>query len=291
MGFLPIKVCFVLTLCVVLSYAQSVPTTVPQRSQVTPPAPQKHQPDSPRASSSIDRAPRPMPGPYTGTIEGFVYWDANSVVHKPAADCSGLAITVSVGSPVNPNVMTPQQFTPLATLSNNFKYVGNVGNYAVCTYGFNHVPVGPDLQVQVSVTAPPSFSPSVMPTVAILPAKIINGQCANLSWSPAPSSVSALTAHWWTCGNYAYNVNFTLQPSARMLGSSAKGGGGMLSGTGAQSGAPRGMLTSGATPVLQPGMQSGSAPSQLMSAKPGTSTTSASGQTLTNADVVRMVKA
>ncbi len=295
----------------VTTLAQSIPASSPQAPKVTAPGLQRPQPPSPRSSSPIARMPRRIPAPYQGTVEGFVYWDASTISHIPANSCGGLAITVSVGSGTKPNVLQPEVFTPLATVSNNFKYVGTVGNYGVCTYAYDHVPVGPDLQVQASITSPGAFSPFVLPAVQILPAKIVNGQCNNL-WSLSPS-VSELLGNWWTCQNAAWNVNFILQPSAHILGFSGQGGGssgqftgrvnpgftggvkpvgkaGMLSGAGTQ-GAHSTSLS--ATPAGTPPNQPAGWHGQLLPGRPGEIMPTDRPQTklLTNADVIRMVKA
>ncbi len=306
MRFTPIHSLLAAALFTVAGLAQSIPASPPQAPRITPVGPQRQQPPSPRPASPGARMPRPIPAPYQGTVEGFVYWDANTVSHIPANSCSGLAITVSVGSPTNPNVMQPQQFTPLGTLSNNFKYVGTVGKYGVCTYAYDHVPVGPDLHVQASITSPGAFSPFVLPAVQILPAKIINGQCNNL-WSLSPS-ISELQGDWWTCQNAAWNVNFVLQPSAHILGFSGSGGssngqftGGMKPGTAAAANpaAKNGMLSGGrstllsATPSGAPSPQLSGTRSHLPAATPGEimPTDRPGVKTLTNADVIRMVKA
>lgn len=211
------------------------------------------------------RPPGDHPESTAGTIEGFVYWDANSITHKPASSCSGLALTVSVGS----NSGGPlTAYTPIGTLSNNFKYVGQVKQflaggkvtaYNVCTYGFDHVPVGPDLQVKLTVTDPYAFSPYVVPQSAILgPIKIINGQCNMLPQIANPTSAD-LFAHWGSCQNMAYDVNFPMQAPARLSG----GAGGITpvnSGrqTGMLPGAPQqGMLGAGTTQSAQPSASSG----------------------------------
>src|SRR5215469_11366938 len=156
-----------------------------------------------------------------GTIEGFIYWDASHFSHAPSGSCSGLAITVAVESTSGGPLVA---YTPLGTLSNNFKYVGQVkaflvggvvNTYDVCTYGYDHVPVGPDLQVQLTVTQPTSFSPAAVPQFAILgPIKIINAQCNMLPRITNPT-VSDLSAHWGSCQNMAYDVNFEMHPAPR----------------------------------------------------------------------------
>jgi hypothetical protein len=171
--------------------AQSVPSTMPNPiPNLTTPA-QRQEPHG---------GARPDPG----TIEGFVYWDTSAFSHNPPQTCNGLNVTVLSGS------------SQLGTGGiNNFKYVGQVGTFAVCTYAFNKVPTGQNLQVQISVATPSAFSPAPPSPAPINSVNIINGQCANL-WSLSPSSVSDLTRHWWTCNNFAYNVNFVLQGS-RMI--------------------------------------------------------------------------
>src|SRR5579885_3609115 len=130
-------------------------------AQVSPTAPA---PNRTITAPGLQRPPVDHPGNAAGTIEGFVYWDASHFSHVPAGSCSGLAVTVSVGSSSGGPLTA---YTPLGTLSNNFKYVGQVKEflaggkvnvYDVCTYGYDHVPVGPDLQVKLTVTQPGAFS-------------------------------------------------------------------------------------------------------------------------------------
>lgn len=198
-----------------------------------------------------------------GTIEGFVYWDAKHFSHIPAGSCSGLAVTVAVGGSSGGPLVA---YTPLATPTNNFKYAGQVKEflaggkvnvYDVCTYGYDHVPVGPDLQVKLTVTQPWAFSPVAVPQFAILgPIKIINAQCNMLPRITNPT-VSDLFAHWGSCRNMAYNVNFVMHTAPRApLGDSGSGGI-----TPATSGSQRGMLSNSP----QQGMPAGAgSPTQLL---------------------------
>jgi hypothetical protein len=136
-----------------------------------------------------------------------------------------LAVTVSVGSSSGGPF---EEYKPLATLSNNFKYVGQVKSflaggkvivYDVCTYGYGHVPVGPDLQVKLTVSQPSAFTPTVTPQFSTLgPIKIINAQCNMLPRIVNPNA-SDLTAHWGSCQNMAYDVNFALLSSTHSAGS------------------------------------------------------------------------
>jgi hypothetical protein len=213
--------------------AQSVTSTAPPPTKMTAPAPQKHQapgsqhPAGQTSHSQITAAPPPVVKVANGTIEGFVYWDTSHFSHVPALSCSGLAITVSVGSSNGPFT----SYTPIGTLSNNFKYVGRVqllsfGQrkvYEVCTYGFGHVPVGPKLQVKLTVTQPASFSPMAVPHFTTVgPIQIINARCNMLPNIVKPVA-SDLTAHWGSCQNMAYDVNFVMSHLNRPTGSGGVG--------------------------------------------------------------------
>jgi len=242
--------------------AQSVSQTAPAPTgSLTAPGPQKHQPQQQRQPLPPGRtAPQPvLEAPGKGNVEGFVYWDALKIVHKPAGSCSGLAITVSVGT----NSGGPlTAYTAIGTLNNNFKYVGQVKQflaggkvnvYDVCTYAFDHVPVGPSLQVKLDVTDPFAFSPYALPQSATLgPIQIISGQCNMLPRIVNPTA-SDLLGHWGTCQSMAYGVNFPMTIPAR---ASLSGGGITPVNSGGQrgllSGAPQqGMLSSGTTQSAQ----------------------------------------
>ena len=238
-----IATCLEIALLGVAATAQKVSQTVPAPNRnITASRTQKNLP-----------AGADHPESTAGTVEGFVYWDANHYAHNPAGSCTGLAITVSVGSSSGGPLVA---YTPLATLSNNFKHVGQVKEflaggkvnvYDVCTYAYNHVPVGPDLQVSLTVTQPGAFSPVAVPQFAILgPIKIINAQCNMLPRIVNPTA-SDLSAHWGSCQNMAYGVNFLMHTAPRPP---LSGGGGT---TPVTSGSKRGMLSTSA----QQGMLSG----------------------------------
>lgn len=231
---------------------QPVPVSPTQVRHAAPSGPQRHNPPAQaQPQSGLPRTAMAQPNvhaPYTGTIEGLVYWDASTISHRSAGSCDGLSVTVSVGTPHGSS--GKEEFKPLSTQSDNFKYIGKVGTYGVCTYGFNHVPVGEDIQVQVNIITPLAFSPAVAPVAIAKPIKIINGECNTVP--PTLPSPSDLTSHWWTCGNYAYNVNFVLQPPAHIMNAnSTNSGAALLSSSSNQptlmSTTPRrGMLESGA---------------------------------------------
>jgi len=276
--------------------AQSVsPTMPPPNRNITAPAPQRQTAPSPRANPLPGaKAPQPiLRAAGDGVIAGYVWWDGNTTSHIPANNCSGLSITVSAGSP-SQSSPTLEQFTPIGTYTNNFSYVPNIGTDGVCAFAVHQMPVGQDLQVKDDGSPTTAFSPVSAPAVAITPIKIINGKCNNLP--PAVPSPSVLTSNWWTCGNYAYNVNFALRPSAHIMSSG--------SGTGNSSGspnarpallsnsAPRGMLNGGIAPSGTGGMTA--APSQGGGIQnPGSKVALnpqplPPGQTLSNADVIKM---
>ena len=268
-------------------------------------------PPNPNITAPGRHAQQPAGGQHppnnAGDVEGFVYWDANTITHKPAGTCSGLAVNVTAAGSSN-NVIQ---------IGNNFKYAGQVkaflyggkqAVYDVCIYAYDKLPVGPQLQAQLVITQPGAFSPIVAAqTPTISPITIINAQC-NMLPAIVPSTVGDLTSHWGSCQNRAFDVNFALVPSAHLMGSSAGSAGTLLSSNkGAINPGPvnsdsRGMLMGGTNPGPPQSSSSGmlvpavkpaqtQAPSgttamraKLLPAKPGAAT-------LTNADVIRLTQA
>jgi hypothetical protein len=207
--------------------AQTVSTAPAPDRNVAPPGAQRQQPPQPQKQLPGTRAPQPIsPKLSDGVIEGFVYWDTSLIPHKPADSCNGLAVTVSVDNGLSAPF---KGWKPLATLANNFKYVGQVRNflsggkvvtYDVCTYGYDQVPVGTELQVQLTVTQ--VFARNAVPQPAVVgPITIINGQC-NMLPSLNPKTLADLTAHWGSCQKMAYNVSFVLE---QVLQTQSAGGG------------------------------------------------------------------
>ena len=106
-------------------------------AQVSPamPAPNRNM-----TGHSAQESPGVRPESVAGTIEGFVYWDANSVSHIPANSCSGLAITVSVGRFLGSLRTAYTRWAPHQQLQyvgevKEFLAGGKVSVYDVCTYG------------------------------------------------------------------------------------------------------------------------------------------------------------
>ena len=305
-----ISFCLLTALLSTTAYAQQVSQTAPVPKR-TIAAPEAHRPVGGDHPESI-----------AGSVEGFVYWEANTIVHQPAGSCTGLAITVSVGSSSGGPLTA---YTPLRTLSNNFKYVGQVKEflaggkvnvYDVCTYGYAEVPVGPPLQVKLTVTEPTAFSPLATPQFEILdPITIINGQCNMLPRITNPS-LSDLVAHWGSCQDMAYDVNFVMQnPHAMALGGARAGSGtGNVRATSGSSGSPllkspgpvgapmlsgsaqQGMLAKGALATPQSsstngGTQYAATAKTDVAHLPAVTTPGTTSQTLTNADVGKMLEA
>jgi hypothetical protein len=302
----------VLALLICAATAAQITTAKPANPNITAPGPQRHNPPGGQQPSSnppsIDKAPPPISTLTTnpGDVEGFVYWDTSIITHKPAGSCSGLAVNVSAaGSPSN-TIPTGNHFKYAGQVK-AFLYGGKQAVYDVCIYAYDHQPVGPQLQAQLMITDRNSFSPAVMAqTATVAPITIINGQC-NMLPPIVPSSVGDLTAHWGSCQNRAYDVNFAIVPGLHVM-SSGGGSGGMLSGTnnGAANPGPiqtpaRGMLAGGINPAPTQSASSG----MLSGARdPGPANTATSGKgtpgqllpgrtgaaALTNADVIGLVK-
>src|SRR4051812_4318522 len=265
---------FMLLICVT-SMAQ-VTSAKPPNPNVTAPGPQRHEP--PRGqrpagnSPSIANAPPPNPAltPNAGDVEGFVYWDANVITHKPAGTCNGLAVNVA------PAGSTPNSIPT----GNHFKYAGQVKEflaggkiavYEVCIYAYDHQPVGPQLQAQLMVTDRNAFSQATTSQpAAVAPITIINAQC-NMLPPIVPSSVSDLTAHWGSCQNRAYDVNFALAPAFQVMSSGGSSGGGMLSSAnkGATNPGPIQSSSRGMLAGVNPGPQQSPSRGMLAGRDPG----------------------
>jgi len=253
--------------------------TAPPPSQITLPGPQKHGPPSrPQTQNQ-------------GVVVGYVYWNTTALQYNQASPCQGLSVTINLGTGPNP---TQEQFKPLGTY-NSFSSLGNIGGYSVCEYAVHQVPLDQDLQVEIGV-APSTFSTAVSSSIPSTannlssPIKIVGGACNRLP--PAVPSVSVLGSAWWTCGDYAYNVNFILQalsigrltPGANTRVTLATPSPGPVKTTpGLLSSQPRGMLMGGAGAVPQQ-----SAP--VSAPVSHTQASLAQQPVLANADVIKLVR-
>lgn len=191
---------------VVVALAGITPTLSGQQAERAPalaPSVAASRTQSNRATVQRSTAP--------GVIEGFVYWDADTIKHFPPNSCSGLSVSVSSGGNL------------LVTITDNFAYLGNAGADAVCRYAVKGVPVERDLQIQANVTASTAFSPAALPAGDSQSIRIMGGNtlCNNLP--PVVPSSADLSRNWWTCPNFAYNVNFVLVRAPGSLSSRVAG--------------------------------------------------------------------
>ena len=272
------SILFLLLVCVIT--AAQISTTAPSPNpNITAPGPQRHAPQGgqrPPGTPSIANAPPPNSAlaVYPGDVEGFVYWDANTITHKPAGTCAGLAVSVSAAG--SPNITIQP--------GNHFKYAGQVKTFLsggtiqvfdVCIYAYDHQPVGPQLQARLVITDRNAFSQAVAAqTDTIAPITIINGQC-NMLPPIVPSSVGDLMAHWGSCQNRAYDVNFALGPALHVLSSSGGTGSGSvrLEKTPGPAGSP---MLRNAGPAGTP-MLSGTPPQGMLAGGAGSMSQSANG--------------
>jgi len=275
------------------AFAQSVqmvpapgPLQAPQGAQRPGGPPVGRQP----TPNTIAKTPTGLAGvqpAYQGTLDGYVFWDTSAVQHNPPGACDGLIVQVSAGSPPTGSTPAFEQFSPLGNV-NKLTYLNNGSSFGVCAYTVK-VPVGQDLRVQVMVSSS-VFSQGVAavtpPSANNLnaPIKIDSGKCNNLP--PAVPSPSVLGSNWWTCGNFAYNVNFVLQPSGSGSPNFAGGKQGLFASParGNLSSAPAGMLANTSVPAVQsPGLE---VQGQGNNGRVSQSTQ----QPLTNTDILKMVK-
>jgi|KBSSwiStaDraftv2_1062776.scaffolds.fasta_scaffold87136_3 hypothetical protein len=209
-----------------LGASAQVPLSPTQAPAATAPSPQRQQPqDGGRQplTSPIGKVPQthPQVQVLNGVLMGYVYWDASLIASTMSSPCQGFVVRVNQGTPPSGGAVGFEQFTVIGTYQNKFASVGKVGKYTVCQYSVDHLPESKDLQVQI---APPrgAFQTAVAftlpPTANDLnkPIQITGGQCNQLP--PAVPSSSTLGSAWWTCGDYAYNVNYLMQPQPSIPG-------------------------------------------------------------------------
>jgi hypothetical protein len=228
--------------------AQGVMKTAPvPNPNITLAGPQAHRPSSGHA----------LPG----KVEGFVYWNTHSVTYNAAQACSGFSVSVIAGG--NVLAVAPGQFgaKPINQV-NAFLANGTIEVYDVCTYAYDNLPENASLRVELNITQPGAFSPAVAPSTAIVgPLTIINGRC-NMLPDIATATLEDLTAHWGSCQDMAFDVNFQLAPASAITRTSTlqprsatllQNSPGASAGVGNSS--PGGML---ANPATQTTMLSGS---------------------------------
>lgn len=215
--------------------AAQIPATKQSNPAITPVGPHAQQP----------------PGGHpvmTGTIYGFVYWDANLTSHLGPSVCNALAITVAVANKGSYSpfgvVGTQSQLTSMATIHPPLTSV-NTTSYDGCAYSFGNAPLAQNLYVTLSLTQPVgTLTPAVVAkNPAVGPIQFSNAPCSKL---PPLTKATAgdLTGNWGSCQNVAYDVNLPLVKSAQLTVLSASGASG-----GNQSGTP------GAFAQINPGPQ------------------------------------
>lgn len=162
-------------------------------------------------AGQLVHSPQPLGGVPTegsGSIEGWVYWAAGATAANPADACNGFSVTVIAGG--HAMVAASGQF--------GARFVGQVKSalsrsamaaYDVCTYSYDHLPVNTPLNVQLAIVQRGGFRTSVAPANALVgPITIVNGKC-NMLPAATPSAAD-LTAHFGSCQNMAFDVNFHL---------------------------------------------------------------------------------
>jgi hypothetical protein len=279
--------------------AQVSPSPIQAPALTAPGQPRAQQPPSHQQPvSPIERSPQPtkvvnLPG----VLVGYVYWDTSSIQYDVSAPCKGFSVTISQGTPPSGTNLSFERFTELGTYNNNFSSIGKVGKYAVCQYAVHHLPEGKDLQIHITAS---SFNfktvvfPATPPTAnePNRPIQIINGKCNNLP--PAVPTVATLGSNWWTCGDYAYNVNFIMQPPQNIPGLTS-GTGTTLTVVQSQTLLPRNSPSDG---MLNPGTVQSSQPRSLgainavpTQAAPSVNTGDRNNlAVLGNRDVIQMLK-
>ena len=259
-------------------------------AQQQPPA----RPQSPREPSPYGNAANAATGMKlpSGTITGFVYWQMN--VFQPQSDCQGLTVKIIT---VNNSGMPLQLLSTTSALTANgpmtdYSATGTP-KYMLCSYSFQNMPE------KVSLRALLYGMPTTV-SVAIPPAFQIPGGNCNSSPSSALSFI--LTGGSMLCGNGAFNINFKLTASASAIARSPQNST-LLRNAG---GPPHGLLEQPAVQnsnVTSP-TSAATGGSTLLSSAPGTGSPASSQrqpetssnrgtttQTLTNADVARMLQA
>jgi hypothetical protein len=266
--------------------AAQIPATKQPNPNITPLGPHAQQP----------------PGGHpvmTGTIYGFVYWDAKATSHLGPSICNAMAITVVVAnkgsySPLG-LVGTQSHVTSMATIHPPLTSV-NTTSYDGCAYSFVNAPLGQNLYVKLNLAqAVGTLTPAVVakdPPVG--PIQFSNTPCSKLP-PLTKATVGELIGNWGSCQNVAYDVNLQLVNTPQLTVLSANGGSGgnqggvqsapllnptrpagMLNSATSQSTSPapspaNGMLLPAVTPTPAQTSSRTGTPRQIVPATPGSS--------------------
>jgi len=250
------------TLCGTL--AAQIPATRPPNPNITPPGPQAHQPPGGRQVM-------------TGTIYGFVYWDAQATSHLGPSICNALTITVAAASqspytPFGP-MGTQSHLIPIATVHPPLTSV-NTTSYDGCAYSYNNAPLNQNLYVKLNLTqAVGTLMPAtVAKNPAVGPVQFNNAPCSTLP-PLTKATVGNLLGSWGSCQNVAYDVNLPLVIRQSLTPLSAGGGSG-----GNQSGAPGGFVQTNSGPQNTPVQMNPGPTQQPMLSQSGSNGTLLSNQ-------------
>ena len=198
-----------------ISAPAQISTTAPPPTKVTAPGP--HAPQAPGGHPIM-----------TGTIYGFVYWDANITSHLGPSVCSALAITVAVANKGSYSpfavVGTQSHLTSIATVHPLLTSV-NTTSYDGCAYSFGNAPLGQNLYVTLSLT---QLAGTLTPAVVAKNPAIGPIQFSNVSCNKLPpltkATIANLTGTWGSCQDVAYDVNLPLVKAAQLTVLSSSGG-------------------------------------------------------------------
>ncbi|HET9309367.1 MAG TPA: hypothetical protein VFO46_25355 [Candidatus Sulfotelmatobacter sp.] len=232
-----------------------------------------------------------------GTITGFVYWQMN--VFQPQADCQGLTVKIVT---VTKSGMPLQLLSSTSTLTANGPVTDDSAQgapkYMLCSYSFSNMPE--TVSVRALLYGQPTTTSVALPSAFQIP----GGNCNS---TPSGALSFILTGGPMLCGHGAFNINFKLTGSASAIARSP-GKTTLIPNAG---GPPHGLLEQPApqnSNVSSPTSAATGRPTLLTSA-PGTgsptpsqsnngarqstaaTTSGATSQTLTNADVARMLQA
>lgn len=276
----------------------------PTRTQATP-----QTKPSPYGSATNAASAMKLP---SGTITGFVYWQMN--VFQPQADCQGLTVKVVT---VSKSGMPLQLLSTTSTLTASGPMTDNSAQgtpkYMLCSYSFQNMPE--NVSLRALLHGVPTTTSVATPSAFQIP----GGNCNS---GPSSTLSFILTGGAMLCGHGAYNINFKLtfspsaierspekstlipnaggpphglleQPAAQSsnVSSPTSGASGrsplLLSAPGA--GSPTASQSNNGAPPKNGGQVSAGA-SDLARQSPAGTTPGATRQTLTNADVLTMLK-
>jgi len=168
----------------------------PTRAQATPQT-------KPSPSGSAANAAVGMKLP-SGTITGFAYWQMNGF--QPQADCQGLTVKVVT---VTKSGMPLQLLSTTSTLTANGTMTDGSAQgtpkYMLCSYSFQNMPE--NVSLRALLYGAPTTTSVATPSAFQIP----GGNCNS---GPSSTLSFILTGGPMLCGHGAYNINFKLTGSA-----------------------------------------------------------------------------